>query len=180
MVFYLAEQLVIKKRGLNWCCLTFVLKQIIKLHIAWGTLLFCSSKLWIKKSSLDFVPVQIDFHLHNLFPQNSYINLQTYFPWKCLLLARSVASFGYFQGCWHQFTWKFPFHVSIHKEAHPAWAELILRYRYVTEHGSWILCCLSSSCFCCQPIIPVMVVPAGHQLNYHKTPWSVAFSALCS
>lgn len=59
MVFYLAERLFIKKHGLNWCCLTFVLKQIIKLHIARCTLLFCSSKPWIKKSYLNFVPVQI-------------------------------------------------------------------------------------------------------------------------
>lgn len=57
--FYLAEQLFIKQHGLNWCCLTFVLKQIIKLHIAWCMLLFCSSKPWIKKSYLNFVPVQI-------------------------------------------------------------------------------------------------------------------------
>lgn len=59
MVFYLAEQLFIKKHGLNWCCFTFFLKQIIKLHIAHCMLLFCSSKPWIKKSYLNFVPVQI-------------------------------------------------------------------------------------------------------------------------
>lgn len=58
--FYLAEQLFIKKHGLNWRCLTFVLKQIIRLHVAQFMLLFCSSKPWIKKSYLNFVPVQIE------------------------------------------------------------------------------------------------------------------------
>lgn len=148
--FNLAEQRFIKKHALNWCCLTLVLKQIMNLYITECTTLFCSRKLWIKKSYLNFVPVQIK----TLIFSSLTIHLPKTHPSICRCISLEytcysltlVASSSYFQGCWHQFTWKFPFHISVHKKAHPAWAEFILQYGNVKEMSTEF-CAFSASHF---------------------------------